>query len=244
MKQFELIYKPYGEHSILVEWPAIIDENILQDVLQFKNSLLNIYIKEKVYIKSAYNSILVSYQFTIRNIYDKISELKCYYSSRENIIKSTFRLWRIPVCYDTDFGIDLDVISEEIGLTKNEIIQLHSDVDYTVYFIGFLPGFLYLGGLNEKLHFPRKKTPRLHIEKGAVAIGGKQTGVYPNVSPGGWNIIGNSPINFFDVSKEIPCFAKAGDKVRFYSVSKREYHDINVLIKGGVYQLESEVIND
>ena len=113
-----------------------------------------------------------------------------------------------------------------------------------IYFIGFLPGFLYLGGLDERLFTPRKSTPRLRIEKGAVAIGGKQTGIYPQESPGGWNIIGNSPIQFFDNSKNTPCFAKAGDKLQFYSITLKEHHDIKVLVDAGVFQLESEEIDD
>lgn len=91
---------------------------------------------------------------------------------------------------------------------------------------------------------PRKSTPRLQVAKGAVAIGGNQTGIYPNESPGGWNIIGNSPLNFFDVSKEKPCFAKAGDRVQFYSVSLKTYNNIKTLVEAGVYQLESEEVND
>jgi len=244
LNHFELTYKPFGERSILVEWPSKIDESILSDVLRFKEILQKEYIKEKVYINSAYNSLLITYEFTINNIYDKISDLKTYYSVTESIIKPTLRQWRIPVCYDDVFGIDLDELSEEFNLSKSEIIELHSRSNYTVFFVGFLPGFLYLGGLDERLHFPRKKTPRLKVLKGAVAIGGKQTGIYPNESPGGWNIIGNSPINFFDVNKEVPCFAQSGDKISFYRVSKEEYDDIKALVEAGVYQLESEVIDD
>ena len=107
-----------------------------------------------------------------------------------------------------------------------------------------MPGFLYLGGLNKTLHTPRKSTPRLDIKKGAVAIGGNQTGVYPNPSPGGWNIIGNSPINFFDVSKETPCFAKPGDAIQFYPISINEHLDIKTLVDANVYQIEREVLND
>ena len=140
--------------------------------------------------------------------------------------------------------MDLDEISKEKGLTKQEIIQLHSETIYTVYFIGFLPGFLYLGGLDESLHMPRKSSPRLQIIKGAVAIGENQTGVYPSSSPGGWNIIGNSPINFFDVTKDKPCFAKAGDKIQFRSISYKQHSDLTVLVKEAVYQIESEVLYD
>jgi KipI family sensor histidine kinase inhibitor len=240
---FKLTYKQYGERSILIEWSSKIDKNILEDLIFFKEKLEKALFKEIVYINSAYNSILISYNSIIENIYDDVLILKDIYSSEINVIAKRSILWRIPVCYDDEFAIDLEAISLHIKLSKNEIITLHSNAIYTVFFIGFLPGFLYLGGLNETLYFPRKPTPRLHIEKGAVGIGGTQTGIYPNTSPGGWNIIGNSPINFFDSNKVEPCFAKAGDKIQFYAISKKKYIDIKTLVEAGVFQLESEVLH-
>jgi len=241
---FQLTYKPYGERSILVEWPSEINEIILQDILIFKNAIQNKFIESKIEVKSAYNSLLITYDFTIENINDKILALKSLYSSKDVIKKTAFRLWKIPVCYDDEFALDLEEISKQKKLSKQEILKLHSGTIYTVFFIGFLPGFLYLGGLDESLYAPRKSTPRLKIDKGSVAIGGHQTGVYPIESPGGWNIIGNTPINFFNVEKDIPCFAKPGDKIKFSPISKKEYQDIKTLIEAGVYQMESEEIYD
>lgn len=240
---FQPTYKPYGERSILVEWSPEINENILQDVLNFKSRIQNQFIKSKIQVRFAYHSLLITYGYTIENINDEVLNLKSLYSSKNSIKKSSFTLWKIPVCYDDEFALDLEEISVQKKFTKQTIIELHAEAVYTVYFIGFLPGFLYLGGLNEKLNFPRKSTPRQHIKKGAVAIGESQTGIYPNESPGGWNIIGNSPISFFDASKDIPCFVKAGDKIQFVSISLKEYDDISTLVKKGVYQLESEVID-
>lgn len=244
MPQYKLTYKPYGAHSILIEWPTEIHSDILNDVLCFKQIIENKYIKEKVQVKSAYNSLLIVYVLGINNIYDEISTLKSAYETMSGFNESTFRRWNIPVCYDDEFGIDLDEISRRNNISKSNIIRLHSTSIYTVYFIGFLPGFLYLGGLKKELHIPRKSTPRLAVEKGAVAIGGNQTGVYPNASPGGWNIIGNTPIDFFDVNLNPPCFAKAGDQIQFYPISRKAYSVIKKLVDAGVYQLESEVMDD
>lgn len=240
---FELTYRRFSERSILIEWPPRIDNNILEDVLIFKNKVQNSNIKSIVQINHAYNSILIIYNYTIDEIYDEISVLKALYLGRLSKIKRPFKHWRIPVCYDEEFGLDLEEISEEKKLSKSEIIKLHSGTMYTVFFIGFLPGFLYLGGLDERLHFPRKKSPRRQVKKGAVAIGGAQTGVYPNASPGGWNIIGNSPLDFFNPKLEIPCFADAGDIIQFISVSKTEYDNILFQVENGTYHLESEVID-
>lgn len=243
MGKYNLTYKPFGERSILVEWPSKIDKNILFDVLNFKDVLQKSLLKEKVYIKSAYNSILISYDITINKIYDKIFAFEQLYLGLSKVEKSAFKLWKIPVCYDVKFGIDLEEVSNKNNLLIGEIIRLHSAQIYQIYFIGFLPGFLYLGGLDKKLHFPRRATPRLQVKKGAIAIGGNQTGVYPNISPGGWNIIGNSPINFFDVTNSQPCFAQAGDSIQFYPVTRKEYDDIKTLVEAGVYQIESEVLH-
>src|SRR5690606_28842654 len=134
----------------------------------------------------AYNSLLIVYDDVSRNFEDEVVLLKKMYaeSNSKSVILST--LWKIPVCYDAVFGIDLEAISVEKKISKADIIKRHSQPIYTVFFLGFLPGFLYLGGLDEVLHLPRKSTPRLKIDKGAVAIGGHQTGVYPAESPGGW----------------------------------------------------------
>lgn len=240
---FELTYQRFSERSILVEWPSKIDNSILEDVLDFKNHLLNLNIKSIVQVNSAYNSILIIYEFTIDNAYDEFLTLKALYLDRVSKTKLTLRHWKIPVCYDDDFGLDLKEISEEKNVSKNEIIRRHSETIYTVFFIGFLPGFLYLGGLDKRLNFPRKVSPRSQIKKGAVAIGGAQTGIYPNASPGGWNIIGNSPLEFFNPKKDRPCFAKAGDKIEFVPVRRRQYDAILDQVENGMYVIESEVVN-
>ncbi|WP_299551392.1 5-oxoprolinase subunit PxpB [Seonamhaeicola sp.] len=241
---YQLTFKPYGARAILIEWPPVIDEGVLYDVLGFKEKIRKESIKGLLDVNHAYNSLLVVYNDFLLNFKDEIEVLKTVYEKGQDILKSTYRLWRIPVCYDTRFGIDLEALSVSKSLSIDTIIKLHSQPIYTVYFIGFLPGFLYLGGLDEVLHTPRKATPRLKIEKGAVAIGGNQTGVYPDESPGGWNIIGNSPIDFFDIKEETPCFAAPGDQIQFHPVSLKEYQDIKTLVEAGVYQIESEVIDD
>lgn len=241
---FELSYKPFGERTILIEWPQVIDEAVLKDILNLKHKLRKIDIKSLVEVKSAYNSLLIIYNELYKGFSEEIGFIDKIYGSDNISEKTDAFLWKIPVCYDACFGVDLEMISKEKNMPKEELIQRHFSIVYTVYFIGFLPGFLYLGGLDETLHFPRKSTPRLQVEKGAVAIGGNQTGVYPSESPGGWNIIGNSPIDFFNPKNEIPCFAKAGDRIQFYSISLKEYHDIKTLVNAEVYQIERAVFHD
>jgi inhibitor of KinA len=244
LSEYILKFKPFGSHSILIEWPQEIDESIVLDVLRFKKTLRNFYIKEKVEIKSAYCSLLISYDHAINNIYNKYSQLKRLYSLNEDLDVSSFKTWKIPVCYDLKFGLDLEEFSNAVHLSIDDIIRYHTNRVYTVFFIGFLPGFLYLGNLDERIHFPRKQKPRLKVQPGDVGIGEQQTGIYPIESPGGWNVIGNSPIDFFSVNKPNPCFAKAGDKIQFCPISTAEYDLIKIQMEMGQYQIESEVLND
>ena len=236
---YNLQYSQFNSYSILIEWEAIIEEKVLQDVLRFKISIENEYIKQKVEVINAYNSILIVYDFTIDNIYSEIYNLKSLYSQQNlpETIKPS--IWKIPVCYHDDFAPDFEDFSNNKKLSKAEIIRLHSEVIYTVFFKGFLPGFLYLGGLDSKLHLDRKTTPSLNIKKGAVGIGGMQTGIYPQDSPGGWHIIGNSPIELFNSNSNPPCFIKAGDKVKFEPISISDYHTIKKSVEVSSFNLKS-----
>lgn len=243
MKSFHLTYSRFSETSILVQWPQHIAPEILNDILLFKKCLLDSCSESIVQITNAHASLLITYNFYVKDVETQIQSLKTKYESRQDMDFGTRKLWKIPVCYDLSFALDLEEISRERELSIPEIIGLHSEQTYKVYFIGFLPGFLYLGGLDKRLYIPRKISPRQHIEKGAVAIGGGQTGIYPNASPGGWNIIGNSPISFFDPKLDEPCFASAGDSIQFVSVNQDTYNEILSDVKNGTYKIESEVID-
>ncbi|RCW92765.1 5-oxoprolinase subunit PxpB [Winogradskyella arenosi] len=223
---FELRYSQYNERSILIEWPSIIDENILNDVLRFKALIETNTVKVLVNVISSYNSLLVVYGSAIDNVNDSVLSLKNWYTNEDNSAALSSRLFEIPVCYEEEFAVDLAAYAKAVSRSKDAIINLHSSVIYKVYFIGFLPGFLYLGGLPKSLHLDRKNTPDLNIKKGAVGIGGKQTGIYPQDSPGGWHIIGSSPVEFFLPQETPPCFIKAGDRVRFKVISKSEYFEL------------------
>ncbi|MBT8270789.1 MAG: allophanate hydrolase subunit 1, partial [Bacteroidia bacterium] len=170
MKRYELRYNHFGRRSVLINWPDTIDENILFDQLIFKKSIQDYYIKHKVEVNNAYNSILISYDSAINNIYNEIRLLKSLYVVERSTVPQTFKRITIPVCYAEEFGYDLKRISEHSGLSEQQIISLHSKQDYRVFFIGFLPGFPYLGGMDKRLSCPRLDMPRPKVEMGAVAI--------------------------------------------------------------------------
>lgn len=230
-----------GERSILIEFTPQISEDLLEIILFHKNLLKKKYAELKVEVINAYSSILIIYHYDIEDIYSEVLEIKELFNGAKIDKKVNSGLFYIPVCYDGKFGLDLQYLSFENKISVEEIISLHIAPIYTVYFIGFLPGFLYLGGLEKKLQISRKNTPRIKVEKGAVGIGENQTGIYPKVSPGGWQIIGNSPIEFFDKNSIPPCRFMAGDKIKFFSVSVEEYESIKAQVGEGKYEVRREV---
>lgn len=239
---YKLTYKQYGQKAILIEWPALIEEAILYDVIRYKAAILDHLAAAIEDCIVGYHSLTVKYQSFIENFDESRHVLEALYKADDRKAISTSYLWGIPVCYDARFGIDLKEMSKSLKLSEREIIELHANATYTVYFIGFLPGFLYLGGLNERLHLPRKATPRLRVDKGAVAIGGHQTGIYPMQSAGGWHIIGSTPVPLFDLTKEPPCFAKSGDQIKFSPVSLEVYTQIKKMVNQGTYELPKTML--
>ena len=236
---YNLRYSRFNDFSILIEWPAVIDVLMHKNILSFKNHIETSCVKQNIEVIISYNSLLVIYATTIDNVNGQILRLKLLYSEHKEPEKHKSTLWEIPVCYDGEFGLDLEAFSIVKSIPKSEIIKRHSKPIYTVFFIGFLPGFLYLGGLDPSLFLDRKTTPNRNVKKGSVAIGGQQTGIYPQDSPGGWHCIGNSPIVLFDPIQKPPCFIKAGDQVKFVPVEKLEYYEILNRIKRSDYHLKS-----
>lgn len=135
-------------------------------------------------------------------------------------------LVEIPVCYDADFAVDLERVAKHTQRSNDEVISGHSDGQYFVHCIGFMPGFPYLGGLSAALATPRLATPRTIVPAGSVAIGGNQTGIYPQQAPGGWNIIGRTPIQLFDVAADPPALLGPGDRIRFRRIPRDEFESM------------------
>jgi KipI family sensor histidine kinase inhibitor len=164
----------------------------------------------------AYASVLVEFDPRLRE-YAEVEALVREYAARDEAAPHAEipRLVEIPVHYGGDYGPDLADVARHTGLSPERVVELHSNAEYLVYFLGFAPGFAYLGGLPPELATPRLSAPRKHVPAGSVAIGGSQTGVYPMVSPGGWRIIGHTDARLFDPGAEEPVLLRMGDRLRF-----------------------------
>jgi inhibitor of KinA len=145
---------------------------------------------------------------------------------RRRKTKGTIRSVEIPVCYDAEFAPDLDDVARHAQISTNEVVHLHSAAEYQVACIGFVPGFPFLAGLPRKLATPRRDIPRKEIPPGSVGIGSAQTGIYPLRSPGGWNLVGRTPLKLFDPTKNPPALLRAGDRVRFRAIRREEFESL------------------
>lgn len=211
--------KPLGDSAII----KVFEEKIDLDVLKRVDSLkyyINKDNKEGVCENvPSYNTLLVYYDplvLSYKDMEDYILKLL----EKPLIERSESKIVEIPVLYD---GEDMLELMGHTGLSKDEVIDLHTSGEYTVYMLGFSPGFPYLGGMNPKLRTPRRKSPRLKISAGSVGIADMQTGVYSVDSPGGWQIIGRTPLKLFDIEKDQPSLLKAGGRLKFVAIDEETF---------------------
>ncbi len=223
---------PLCETALCVEWGNIIDESVHQQVTCLNRLLQQNPFTGFTETVPAYTTLTIYYQpesitsadatpfiFVKTHVEILLQRLHVEPSQNEDIIS-------IPVCYDDEFGYDLEFIAAENNLSKEEVITIHQQKEYRVYMMGFLPGFAYMGEVDDIIATPRKQIPRAMVEEGSVGIAGKQTGIYPLTSPGGWQIIGRTPYCLFDIQKQDPFLFKAGNRVKFHSITKEEFYVI------------------
>ena len=236
MKSNDFQITQYSESSILIVFKDKPSENLLYKLVQLKKELLSNYTKVILDINFTFNSFLIVYKSTINNFYNVKEEIVSVINQIKTNNLQAGRKIVLPVCYDESFGIDLNHISKRNNLSVDEIINLHTSTEYLVYFIGFLPGFPYLLNLPHQLYCSRKEKPRHRIKKGAVGIGGTQTGIYPQDSPGGWQIIGNCPIDIFGKYWQDHSLLQPTDYLQFKAVSLDEYEAYKNQVSLGKYR--------
>lgn len=214
---YKLITPNLGEFF----WNETISDELLRFQLAIKNQVLEDFGDKILETRIGFQTLSIVWKSSI-----PASEVNSWLESMPTklMLKSLSEdCWKVPVRYSSSTGRDLETLAESKNISVHDLISLHSSVEYRIHFFGFLPGFMYLNGLPEKLHTPRKRVPDLSIPAGSVAIGGSQTGIYPSESPGGWHLIGRSPLTLFDPYLTPPVWAKQGDKLKFSPVSEKEF---------------------
>lgn len=229
-------FHPLGDAAIVIQAGTDISEDIHERVKQLFSCVEQHPFDGYVEAVQAFTNVTVFYEpYTVYQSAQlkqrAISPYEWVKDYIENLLEDNWkegnqakcRIVDIPVCYGGELGPDLEKVARINDLTPEEVVRIHTSGTYLVYMIGFAPGFPFLGGLSEKIAAPRRQTPRMSIPKGSVGIAGKQTGVYPISTPGGWQLIGQTPLSLFRPNAERPSLLKAGDEVRFVQLSEKEF---------------------
>lgn len=232
-------FMPSGDRAMVVEFGNEISTGVNNQVHALAERIKREQVPGVLELVPTFRSLMVYYD-PWQTSYPKLSDTFLGSGGLgESAGGRKKRILKIPCCYGARFGLDLADMEKHTGLDRDEIIAIHSSVDYKIYMMGFLPGFVYLGGLDKRIEMPRLKTPRVKIQPGAVGIGGSQTGVYPMASPGGWRLMGGTPVDFYDPDREEPILCKAGEYIRFVPITIDDYYDIRRMIVKGTYKVET-----
>ena len=218
---------PSGDSILIIRSLKKITSDKLNSILDRINSANISEVEDVLILKDHIGIFYNPYKSTFKELKSKIISLLSDDSIK--IKSNKKRNWKIPICYNPELALDIKNVSEILKIDTKEFIEKHKKSSYIVDMIGFLPGFLYLGGLDNFLSLPRKKVPRKIIPKGSIGIAENQTGIYNIESPGGWNIIGRTPFELFDKNSEPPIKIRQGDSITFYEVDINEFNRITNL---------------
>lgn len=217
---------PLGDSAFVLSWGNEVDETALARVRAVADALNRAALDGVRDVVPAFATVTVYYDIAhtgpcegfvtrVQDIADR--------ADASTLRAADARQIEIPVCYGGEYGPDLELVAQQAGVGLDKVIEWHRAVEYRVHAIGFVPGFAYLGGLPKKLQTPRRATPRAIVPAGSVGIGGAQTGIYPLATPGGWNVIGRTPLALFDVARHEPAMLRVGDRVRFRAITPEEF---------------------
>lgn len=224
-----------GDSSLLIVFGEEISPEINGRITATVKMLKQQHIVGIVDMIPSYCALLINYNPQVIS-YGKIRErIEAVMAIDLKGEKHAKRIYEIPVCYGGEYGPDLGTIAQHAGISEEEVIRIHTSRDYLIYMLGFLPGFCYLGGLDERIHTPRLANPRIRIREGSVGIGGSATGIYPMDSPGGWQLMGLTPVKTYDPRREKPILLEAGDYIRFVQIDEDEFERIRILSEKGEY---------
>jgi inhibitor of KinA len=229
-----------GDTALVVEFGDCIDRRVSEQVLGLAGRIRRAALAGVIEIVPTFRSLMVHYDPARSSAAELTTAIEALIIGETPFVQA--RLWRVPVCYEGELAPDLPDVAAQTGMTTEGVVALHSTTRYYVYMIGFLPGYPYMGDLPGPLVLPRRADPRIRVPPGSVAIAMTMTAIYPLESPGGWHLIGTTPIRIFDAHWRSPALFAPGDAVQFEPVHRQAFDDLQARIGRGAYSLEHERI--
>lgn len=225
-----------NETSLACIFDETIDPKVNEQVIQLEQAVSQANIDGIVEMVVSYNTLVLYFNDNITTHEQLTEQIKAL--PLQEAKERSKRIFVIPVCYDEKYALDLKELSDYHNISPDEVIAIHTNQTYLIYMLGFMPGFPFLGGLDKRIAMPRRKQPRQLIPAGSVGIAGEQTGMYPLDSPGGWNIIGRTPLVLFDSHRTPEVYYSAGDYIKFKAITADEYKEIEAQVAEGSYNVE------
>lgn len=232
---------PAGDTAILVQFENEISPENNSRVQSLAAMISDAAVPGVIETIPTYSSLLVNYDPTVVT-FAELSRTLNSFELDGGVSSSGSFVYTVPVCYGGEYGEDLGDVASHANLSVEETVERHSGVCYRIYMLGFLPGFAYLGGLDETIACPRLSSPRKSIAPGSVGIGGNQTGVYPVASPGGWRLIGKTPLKLYDPERAEPILYRAGDYIKFEPITPAQFAEISDAVSRGSYEVKREAL--
>ena len=229
----------YGDRALLVNFEQKIDAEVNEEVIALNEWILAERIQGLTYTVPAYCSLTLAYDPFVLEREVLTEKISAFSQSQKEEKEREKRLLRIPVCYEESFAPDKEEVLGQTGLSWEEVLNLHTQTRFRVFMLGFLPGFTYMGKLPQALFCQRRKEPRLQVPKSSVGLAGFQTGIYPSVAPGGWQLIGKTPLEIFDPGRQDPFLFKAGDELHFYQIDLADFESIEKEVESQRFSYES-----
>lgn len=232
-------YLTAGDRALIVEFGDKVEEAANRKIRELSFAIAEDNIPGIIEMVPTYRSLMVIYDPVVTELDTLIKSISNLESNMGKMNLPEAKVIEIPTLYGGEYGPDINFVAEHNKISVEEVIKIHTSTEYLIYMIGFTPGFPYLGGMSDKIAAPRLQTPRTKIPAGAVGIGGSQTGIYPIESPGGWQLLGRTPVKLYDPYREVPVLLNAGDYVKFTSINQKEYDEIAEMESKGTYKVKT-----
>jgi len=230
-------YLTAGDRALVIEFGDSIEEQVNSKIRSLTLAIERECIIGIIEMIPTYRSLMVIYEPMLIELDQLIDKAKSIQIKMDEMKLPKAKVIEIPTLYGGEYGPDIEFVAQHNKISAEEVIKIHTSIEYLIYMIGFTPGFPYLGGMNDKISAPRLQNPRTKIPAGSVGIAGAQTGIYPIESPGGWQLIGRTPVSLYDPYRKEPVLLNAGDYIKFVQIDEKEYKNIEALEREGKYKV-------